>query len=74
MFKEYFIEKHELLLDEKHIENILRLVPEDIRQLASQRWKESSDNSLKRWADLEASVAQVPEKKKTSKHSLIILV
>jgi hypothetical protein len=59
MFKEYFIERQELLLNDKHIENVLRLVPEDLRQTALESWKGSNDSSPKRWADLEASVTQV---------------
>lgn len=57
MFLEYFVEQQSLLTHQKHIENVLRLVPDEIRQNASDNWNNSNSNSMERWLSLEKTVS-----------------
>lgn len=57
MFLDYFVKEQELLLDPKHIENVLKLVPDDIRQLALTNWGQN-DSSVDRWNSLENTLVE----------------
>lgn len=57
MFEDYFVNQQSLLTHQKHIENILKLVPEEIRQVALENWSGSNTSSVERWASLEKTIA-----------------
>eukprot|EP01127_Copromyxa_protea_P021998 TRINITY_DN7717_c0_g1_i1.p1 TRINITY_DN7717_c0_g1~~TRINITY_DN7717_c0_g1_i1.p1 ORF type:complete len:409 (+),score=82.96 TRINITY_DN7717_c0_g1_i1:77-1303(+) len=71
MFLQYFVEEQQLLMDPKHIENILKFFPEEIRNNAQESWEgEKNGNSMDRWLSLETTFKNYSAKKRNWKNPL----